>query len=359
MHKFVKCIVHCPSVVFVLSLVLPVYLTYLVILDGTFEMDTSFESFKVDHDMENMALRCMNYLKENSGLDDGMLNRRLNSQVMQQQHRLMTIAAFFVTEEKHKNVLSVKNVQRISRTDSRIRNLPSYHRICSRNDNKTCESSISILPYVYTTEDEIGFPEFHFEHREKVILTKQKLQTGLEYVVAEPGGYKFFDKNFNLSSKHSTATVILYPIGCPLEGFTSCTDLVQKKKQFEIVADFVLHDMQPILQNTYPGQLDCYYGARELVEQIVKSTLISDLYLAIGTFVFLYLFICFHLNSVFLATMGMFHMILCFPATYYVYHVLLGIPKMGLMNFLSVFGTFSILCITQLFVHSHHGDRCR
>jgi hypothetical protein len=252
-----------------------------------------------------------------------------------QQKTLAQVAVFFTLSNKlENNILTIDHLNHIYEIDQQIQSNAKYKKVCQK-EYLECLPPISPLLYLYYRTDEMGMPKFDGKG---IPLTSSQITQGLEYLVSKDGGYSFFDKQFNITARQSTAMAILYRFGCPLDGFTACKD--RRDDQNSAVVDFVVNHMQPLLDQTWPGHIDAFYGSTQLVDEVVRNILFRDLLYALGAFGFLLIFMSCHLGSFSLAILGMFHILVSFPATYFVYHIWLGIPNMHLMNFLSVFGTY-------------------
>ena len=244
-YYYAKLLVKYPFLFGFGMLLLPIGLSTYAILYGTFSIDTGFDSFKVGGDPTTLAFDAFQVAVQERQSPEFIFTttRRLEEEGGERPVQLTQVAAFFLVKEDE-NILTLEHLNRISQIDQRIRENTQYKALCQQTAaSPDCLPPISPLPY----------------------LLPSQISQGLEVLSSQDGGYSFFDKTFNMSTKSSRAIVILYNFGCPLNDCSA----TRRPDQLARVGEFATQHLQPLLQETWPGQIDAFYGDNQLVDYIV------------------------------------------------------------------------------------------
>jgi hypothetical protein len=75
-----------------------------------------------------------------------------------------------------------------------------------------------------------------------------------------------------------------------------------------------------------------YFGGGAIFESMVQDSLRGDAMFALGSIVFVLLYLWFHTSSFFLASLGMLHIVLSFPVSYFWLRIVFGIRYFDMMN---------------------------
>jgi hypothetical protein len=117
----------------------------------------------------------------------------------------------------------------------------------------------------------------------------------------------YFDANFPYS-KIMRATAWF---GLPLPGFHS--HLADVESQLEKYSKFINEELLPMLEEASTDNVQVFYKGPVLTEREVFLAVRHDAYYAIGSFLFVCIYMCFHLHSPILTILGMGIVILSFP----------------------------------------------
>jgi hypothetical protein len=120
----------------------------------------------------------------------------------------------------------------------------------------------------------------------------------------------------------SNATHTVLRFGLPLEGYSS-PDNRRKEHEAEAGA-FSVWMVSEVLAKERAAMKEAggpletlYFGGSAIFESMVQENLRGDAMFAVGSIVFVLLYLWFHTMSLFLAALGMLHIVLSFPVSFF------------------------------------------
>ncbi|KAH9488013.1 hypothetical protein Btru_066816 [Bulinus truncatus] len=159
---------------------------------------------------------------------------------------------------------------------------------------------------------------------------------------------RFFDGSFdptlndttfsNISEAATKVTRTLFFTGIPLEGFDLTTDSVTA--QFKKIQHFMVDNFRSRLYQLLDDGLhdmSINFQSRQLLMHDIFQQVIFDLLLAVGSFLFIFIFMLIQTSSLFLTTFSIFSILTSFLGANIVYRVVLDYRYFGIFHVLSIF----------------------
>ena len=138
----------------------------------------------------------------------------------------------------------------------------------------------------------------------------------------------------------SSVTRTTFFFGMPLKGYKNKDDRTAEQKK--IIGDTLVKISQEVLSKQVEAQKDkdvevLYFGTGELFTYLLNQTLGADGMFAFGSFIFVFLYMSFHTQSFFIASMGMSHVFLSFPMAFFFQRIVFGIRFFDILNTFLIF----------------------
>lgn len=153
------------------------------------------------------------------------------------------------------------------------------------------------------------------------VYTKQDLKEGLEKLISN-------DAVISQTDVKSTLTRSIFTIG-----YISHPEITGGKTFWEYSFADKLHDLE---LHGRTGMTIYYFNERMMLAELIKQVE-KDILLAVGSFLFILIFVFIQTQSVFITVFGIMSIILSFMWTNYIYRVLLGYTYFGIFHALSIF----------------------
>merc|ERR1719159_681842 len=151
----------------------------------------------------------------------------------------------------------------------------------------------------------------------------------------------YFDKGFEeqtLQSKHTRAVITF---GEPLEGYKSRAD--RSEEQEEKLASWFRASFRTYLEDTSKaGEVEVLYFATPLFFDEFIGILTGDMLMAFIAVVFVFICLCFHSGSLFLALAGMMEILLSIPVAFVLYRSVFGFQYFAGLNAMTLFVVLAI-----------------
>lgn len=231
------------------------------------------------------------------------------------------------------NIFTPEYLKRIKHIEDRLETLPGYRRFCLADGNGRCVRPLSAVNYFFASMDASTgtiTPNGRGEHLLPIQAILANLGTSNSY---------FVDRYFGVSSGQlksaleGNITRSVLRFGLPLRGFQNTED----HRQAEMFGEFVRDQLRPYLIEASSEKLRVYFYGDQVTQLEVESAVWHDATYAIGSLLFIFVYLVFYLRSVVLTVMALFCIALSFPISYACYCFVYGHGKMIAINFLSFF----------------------
>ena len=245
------------------------------------------------------------------------------------------LSSYFYLKEG--NVLTREHLMLIRDTEERLFENEIYqNKFCKLNRLRECEKPSSLIRYFDGTNAHISsvFNDTNFENVNEVLYlasthneTKRKFQD-----------YMGKDAYVNRTHAQSHITRSGIPIGYPLDGYNSTED--REDDQETDVKNFCLDDWNPIVEDIYKakvGAMSYYYTSQYLLVAVITEQVIKDQALAVGSLLFIFVFMCIQTGSVWVTGWSMLSVIHGFVTTILIYRFPLDFRYFGVFHVLAVF----------------------
>jgi predicted RND superfamily exporter protein len=272
-----------------------------------------------------------------------------SQRVPQQTKNVATLRLYYVAgssfEEdltRTKNVVSLKNIEKIKVFEKKLLSLANFSSFCLRLDGQTeCAPIRSCIPYItnsleYNKNDLNGAIDFLYE---KSALSKENNPLGVK-----PDW--FFEQAKETTKYKSYIMRTEIRMGAPLEGYNNWED--QRSKQLAKMKKMYLEPYEKLVIDTMNrwndenDGLHLIYHAGPMFTDLTTRTIMDDLMLTIGSLSFIFVIMMLHTGSIFLAFCGLFQVLLSFPVALCLYSIVFQIKLFGVLQ---VAGIFIILGI--------------
>mmetsp|Transcript_8639 Transcript_8639/g.13996 ORF Transcript_8639/g.13996 Transcript_8639/m.13996 type:complete len:1085 (-) Transcript_8639:259-3513(-) len=254
------------------------------------------------------------------------------------------------SSNKDESIFTAENVQKICRAEMTYLSISSYPNYCLLNSTTSgCAvptGTVTYLFYGYSLNNTCPLLDEGY-----VNATAHGLYTSLNTLAGRLKLGFFMEKD--TMSRHpyyTTRTRSRIPLGSPLEGYDSDTDRIveqnTKYRQFyQKVKDglFSRFNMKSrYLYSAYrnkitEGDLEFKWFSLPLGNIEMGDIVSEDLTLAMFSLLFVFCWMCYHLESVSLGVMGMTQIVLSLPVSFFIYRQIYVIPYFTELHSLTIF----------------------
>eukprot|EP00439_Symbiodinium_sp_Y106_P045782 s258_g5.t2 len=210
------------------------------------------------------------------------------------------------------NIFTPEYLKRIKHIEDRLETLPGYRRFCLADGNGRCVRPLSAVNYFFASMDASTgtiTPNGRGEHLLPIQAILANLGTSNSY---------FVDRYFGVSSGQlksaleGNITRSVLRFGLPLRGFQNTED----HRQAEMFGEFVRDQLRPYLIEASSEKLRVYFYGDQVTQLEVESAVWHDATYAIGSLLFIFVYLVFYLRSVVLTVMALFCIALSFPISF-------------------------------------------
>lgn len=242
-----------------------------------------------------------------------------------------------VYELKNSNVFTKQNLELIQKTEDELFSNTVYQqKLCLLMQNGLCKPPTSILRFFDGTFKKVNpfLNDPKFENIPRVLSTAKVINVTraiLDYHLSK-------DAVITPTTAVSAYTRTFLSLGFPFAGFQSTTD--QPDEQFEFAQKHSGEAFAEALDKLYQSGIDdmsFYYNLRSLFFDAISKQVIWDLLLVFGSFAFIFCFMLFQTQSLWITGWGVFSVFSCFFGANIIYRVLLDFRYIGIFHVLSVF----------------------
>lgn len=244
-----------------------------------------------------------------------------------------------VYESKGGNVFTRENLQNIQRTEAQLFNNSIYQeKICQITEGQQCRQPMSILRFFDGTYTRLN-PVFYdpdFENIAGVLNVANSVNYTRAILDFHLGKNAVIDLSENKAISHYTRS--LFYIGYPLKGYWNVED--KPEEQTSKLEDHAQEAFAKILDEKYTNGIESmnfFYFLRPLFFNAISQQVIFDLLLAGASFTFIFLFVLFQTQSVWITGWAVFSILTCFFGANLIYRLILDCRYIGIFHVLSVF----------------------
>ena len=231
------------------------------------------------------------------------------------------------------NLLLMKNVE-----DDFFTNAEFSTKYCMLTGAGTCSRPRSVLRYFDGTYTAItGDPVFNDPNFDNIIGVLQKANT---YNETKQGFQYHLGKNAVINTTHAMSDITrgAFVLGLPLKGYVNSSE--KEEEQTDKVKTFMLDEFKVKAEAYYRtgvGAMEFVYNSLTLLSLSISSQVFKDMSLALGSLIFIVIFVCIQTGSLWVAGWGIFSIIAGFCGANLLYRVLLDFRYFGIFHVLAVF----------------------
>ncbi|OWF38243.1 Patched domain-containing protein 2 [Mizuhopecten yessoensis] len=235
-----------------------------------------------------------------------------------------------ILEVPYYDIFSRANLQLIHEAEERMFNVKYYQIFfCYVASGTDCHKPSSVLRLFDGTFNSSSavFYDPTFSNIHGVLCESTAHNATKDYV-------QFFtEKGLNLCDGilRSSKTRFFYKLGWPLRGTND------KTKLETFLVSSVKPEMENIRDHLLSGKMSLYYISTLLFEHDVVDQALSDMLLAVGSFLFIFVFMWFQTASFFITFMGIFSILTSFLLTNLIYRCILNYEYFGFFHVIAMF----------------------
>lgn len=233
------------------------------------------------------------------------------------------------------NIITQSNLQLIKSIEDQLVATPGYSSSHCQTDNValTCKKPRSIIRYFDGTYASVNaiFNDPSYSNIPAVIYeayTNNDTKVDFEYFL--PNSYTITPTSVFISLTRSEI-----PMGCSITGSTKCNS----DEWNSDVRTWLGDNMKPILADLMEDtdQFDIYFMSTNLMFYDVIKQAMKDVMLAIGSMIFIFMFMTFHTRSLFISGFAVLSILTSFAATNIIYRCIIGFKYIGFFHVLAIF----------------------
>ncbi|CAL1540358.1 unnamed protein product [Lymnaea stagnalis] len=292
---------------------------------------TDFEGVPLNMNKDPTFLRelAWNYRDE----DESLLKVNTSAEVVGPRTKNGDVLQVFYQAD---NVLTKSRLQAIHDFETELTHKPEWPKFCKQDINNLgagCSKPSSLIRF-FDGSLLPSMKDMTFSNISGVLYVvsqQPKLKPILEALVGN-------DATITQTEVVTTVSRSLFFTGTPLEGYDLTTDSV--KDQLEIIQDFMVDNFRGTLYSLLDDGLDgmtVNFQSRQLLIHDIFQQVIFDLLLAVGSFLFIFIFMLLQTSSLFLTSFSIFSILTSFLGTNLVYRVVLDYRYFGIFHVLSIF----------------------
>lgn len=242
-----------------------------------------------------------------------------------------------VYEVNSGNVFTKHNLELIQKTEEELFSNKIYQqKLCLMVKKGHCKPPTSIIRFFDGTYQQIHplLNDPNFEDIPRVLSAAQATnltRAMLDYHLGK-------DAVITPTSVVSRYTRTFLSLGFPFRDFQSTAD--RPDEQFEFAQEHSGKAFAEALDKLYQsgiGDMNFYYNLRSLFFDAVSKQVILDLLLVFGSFAFIFCFMLFQTQSLWITAWGVFSIFSCFFGANLIYRILFDFRYIGIFHVLSVF----------------------
>lgn len=242
-----------------------------------------------------------------------------------------------IYELKTGNVFSKENLKLIQETERELfTNKVFQKKLCLKMQNKQCKPPTSIIRFFDGSYQKLNplLNDTNFDNIPQVLSAAKAMnhtRAILDYHLGK-------DAVIDSKTATSTYTRSFLSLGFPFKGFESTAD--RPDEQFDFAQKNSGEAFAETLDKLYElgiGGMNFYYNLRSLFFDSVSKQVIFDLLLVFGSFTFIFFFMLFQTQSLWITGWGLFSIFSSFFGANIIYRIFFDFRYIGIFHVLSVF----------------------
>ena len=228
------------------------------------------------------------------------------------------------------NIFTKSNLKKIQSIENRLTSVSEYANYCQLASG-SCINPASIIRYfdgTFVSVDAV-FNDTEFNNIPQVLytaLTNNATKSDFQF---------FLGKSYSITntSASSSITRSLFPLGYPIQGYT------EEEAYETYVQKFTVTHLEPILSQIREstGEFEFLYRSQLLWFDIVFKQAMKDVLCAVGSIMFIFVFILIHTKSLWITGFAVLSIMTCFLCTNLIYRVVLDFRYIGFFHVLTIF----------------------
>ncbi len=254
----------------------------------------------------------------------------------------LTQLTFVYEDEKDGNVFTASNLRAMAEFEYSLYHSEAYQnrycRLFEFSGLRHCQQFFSILRLFDGTYSSVHDDLFDpsFTNVSKVLWTAhQEPDTSdvLKFFLSEDAEISSTKQTIRSRRTRSTMT-----FGYPLQGFNRSRE--SRGRQSQLWSDWAFQELVPVLMEKFESGINdltfLFYGTGLYWQEALRS-MYKDLFLLIGSFAFIFLFMWFQTGSLFVTTFGILSIFTSFFGANLIYNIVIGYKFFGIFNVLALF----------------------
>ena len=228
------------------------------------------------------------------------------------------------------NIFTKANLKKIQSIENRLTSVSEYADYCQLSSG-SCVNPASIIRYfdgTFASVDAV-FNDTEFDNIPQVLyeaLTNNVTKSDFQF---------FLGASYSITptSASSSITRSLLPLGYPIQGYT------EEKAYEEHVQEFTVTHLEPVLSDIRDSTsgFEFLYRSQLLWFDIVFKQAMLDVLCAVGSIMFIFVFILIHTKSLWITGFAVLSIMTCFLCTNLIYRVVLDFRYIGFFHVLTIF----------------------
>lgn len=234
------------------------------------------------------------------------------------------------------NVFTQENLLKIKEVEDSFYNNPEFQNsFCLLDGTGSCTKARSILRYfdgTYGADPE--FNDINFNDPQATLYkasTDARTKNALQYHLG-------LNSKIDATTARSDITRGYLLLGMPLRGYLNSTD--REEEQLELIENFITREFKAKAEGYYKsgvGPMEFIYNSGVLISLTIRGQVFKDMALAIGSLIFIVLFICIQTGSLWVGLLAVFSIITSFCGANLIYRVVLDFRYFGIFHVLAMF----------------------
>ncbi len=269
--------------------------------------------------------------------ENDVIDRGSREDAMQNQQTIQYDFVGLLFDDSDGNVFTKANLEAINKTEEEFMAVKDMAKFCLREKGTTqCSKPESVLRFFDGTYAAL-YPTLYDPTFERIPEVLYEASTKDEF---KQRMRRFLDKDATITATEAVSirTQSILSFGWPLEGFTNTTD--KEDDQTKKFDTFFRKNFMPEGDSKFKdgvGDMTFSYGGGTIIGLWISRQVVFDLALAIGSFVFIGVFMAIQTTSIWITGWTIFSIITGFCGANLVYRIVLDFRYVGVFHVLAVF----------------------
>ena len=228
------------------------------------------------------------------------------------------------------NIFTKANLKKIQSIENRLTSVAEYANYCQLASG-SCVKPASIIRYfdgTFASVDAV-FNDTEFDNIPQVLyeaLTNNATKSDFQF---------FLSSSYSITNTAASSSITrsLLPLGYPIQGYT------EEKEYENHVQEFTSTHLEPVLASirTSTSEFEFLYRSQLLWFDVVLKQAMLDVLCAVGSIMFIFVFILIHTKSLWITGFAVLSIMTCFLCTNLIYRVVLDFRYIGFFHVLTIF----------------------